>query len=211
MQSPRLSSSFTTLRQFVRTRTPTERCELCGVVLLADHAHLFEPASRQLLCSCDACLVSIGDQPGTPYRRVPRQVRRLPAFQLSAAQWDGLRIPVGMAFFFYSSPAKKVMVFYPSPAGPTESLLSLESWAEIVRDNPILQTLAPDVEALLVNRLQPQLAASGADDQGYYLAPIDKCYELVGLIRTHWRGLSGGSEVWEAIQQFYARLQEQSE
>jgi len=40
--------------------------------------------------------------------------------------------------------------------------------------------------------------------------PIDKCYELVGLIRTNWRGLSGGSEVWEAIGQYFAKLKEQA-
>jgi hypothetical protein len=28
----------------------------------------------------------------------------------------------------------------------------------------------------------------------------------VGLIRLHWRGLSGGAEVWSAIQQFFGDL-----
>ena len=157
------------------------------------------------------CLVSVGNQAGTPYRCVPRRVRSLPDFHITDAQWDSLLIPVGMAFFFYSSPAEKVMAFYPSPAGPTESLLSFESWTEIVRDNPVLQAMEPDVEALLVNRLPAHLKGHTDETQTYYLAPIDKCYELVGLIRMHWRGLSGGSEVWEEIAKFYARLQEQSE
>lgn len=190
--------SFATLRRFVRGRTPKERCEICGVELSADHAHLFEPAHRQLVCACDACALSISQQTGTPYRRVPRRVRFLMDFRLTDAQWDSLLIPVGMAFFFYNSPAERVMAFYPSPAGAMESLLNIASWAEIVRANSILQTLEPDVEALLVDRLQ--------DAQAYYLAPIDKCYELVGLIRMYWRGLSGGSEVWEEIGKFYAKL-----
>jgi hypothetical protein len=60
-----------------------------------------------------------------------------------------------------------------------------------------LQKLTPDVEALLANRL------SGGE---YFLVPIDKCYELVGLIRSYWRGLSGGTEVWKQIGSFYDEL-----
>jgi hypothetical protein len=126
----------------------------------------------------------------------------LPEFRLAEARWDSLLIPVGMAFFFHSTPAGRVMAFYPSPAGATESLLSLETWQELVQDNPVLAEMEPDVEALLVNRVQ------GA--QEYFIAPIDKCYELVGLIRANWRGLSGGTEVWDQIGKFYTKLKEQS-
>jgi hypothetical protein len=38
------------------------------------------------------------------------------------------------------------------------------------------------------------------------MAPIDRCFELVGLIRISWRGLSGGQEVWERIDTFFADL-----
>ena len=92
------------------------------------------------------------------------------------------------------------MAFYPSPAGPTESLLTLDAWEEVARDNPVLAEMLPDVEALLVNRLK--------GGQEYYLAPIDKCYELVGTIRKHWKGLSGGEEVWREIDEFFAALRE---
>ena len=40
----------------------------------------------------------------------------------------------------------------------------------------------------------------------YYLAPIDACYELVGRIRMQWRGLGGGTEVWEEITRFMTQL-----
>jgi hypothetical protein len=126
-------------------------------------------------------------------------VRRLSGFTLTDAQWDDLLIPVGMAFFFYNSAEGRIMAYYPSPAGPTESLLPLESWQELVRANPILGEIEPDVEALLVNRLK--------GGQAYYLTPIDRCYELVGLIRLNWRGLAGGSEVWQQIAAFFQRLQ----
>ena len=40
--------------------------------------------------------------------------------------------------------------------------------------------------------------------------PIDECFKLVGLIRIHWRGLSGGTEVWEEIGRFFTSLNERS-
>jgi hypothetical protein len=55
-----------------------------------------------------------------------------------------------------------------------------------------------DVEALLVNRLRAPGAA--------YVVPIDRCFHLVGLIRTRWRGLSGGTEAWKAVGQFFEEL-----
>ena len=190
--------AFGTLRRFARERAPQERCDLCSVELPPDHQHLLSPASRQLLCACDACAILFDSQADQKFRRVPRRVRLLAEFRLSDAQWESLLIPVGMAFFFESAAAARVMAYYPSPAGATESLLSLESWQEIVRHNPILKGMEADVEALLVNRIK------GAQD--YYLVPVDKCYELVGLIRIHWRGFSGGNEVWEEIEQFFVRL-----
>jgi hypothetical protein len=39
---------------------------------------------------------------------------------------------------------------------------------------------------------------------------IDHCYKLVGLLRTHWRGLSGGPEAWQMIERFFAELKEKS-
>jgi hypothetical protein len=59
-----------------------------------------------------------------------------------------------------------------------------------------------DVEALLVNR------SRGARE--HFLVPMDKCYSLVGLIRMHWRGFSGGKEVWEEIEQFFEELRRRS-
>jgi hypothetical protein len=71
-----------------------------------------------------------------------------------------------------------------------------------VQDNPVLKEIEPDTEALLVNRV--------GDARAYYLVPIDECYKLVGLIRARWRGLSGGTEVWEEIGRFFAALEERS-
>src|SRR6185436_3326736 len=118
----------------------------------------------RLICACDACAILFGSQDSGRYRRVPRQIRFLPDFRLTEGQWESLLIPINMAFFFHSTPAGRVVALYPSPAGPTESLLTLESWEEIVVENPLLKEMKPDVEALLVNRVR------GAE---FYLVPID--------------------------------------
>jgi hypothetical protein len=198
----REQSSFAALRRFVRPRAPAERCDFCSAELPVEHDHLLDPAGRGILCACRECVVSVGYQEGERYKRIPRRVRSLADFRMSEGVWDDLMIPVGMAFFFYNSAEGRVTAYYPSPAGPTESLLSLEAWQEVLRDNPILDELEADVEALLVNRLK-----SGQD---YFIVPIDRCYELVGLIRINWRGLSGGAEVWDEIQRFFERLKMQA-
>ncbi len=201
--SSQSQTSYSALKRFVRKRTPDEQCDLCSVEIAPEHSHLIDPVTRQLICACTPCALLFDGQPGTKYKRVPQRLRALQNFQMTDEQWDDLLIPVGMAFFFNSSTEGRVMAYYPSPAGPTESLLTLEAWQEVVEDNPVLREIQPDVEGLLVNRI------GGA--QEYYLAPIDKCYELVGLIRANWRGLSGGHEVWKEIAQFYNRLKERAE
>jgi Family of unknown function (DUF5947) len=193
---------FTTLRQFARKRANVERCEMCSNELSADHQHLIEPAARKLICSCDACAILFSGHGGAKFKRVPRRVRFLPNFQMTDGQWDSLMIPIEMAFLFLSTPHGKVVAFYPSPAGATESLLSLETWNDVVQENPILNEMEPDVEALLVNRVG---SGRGIRPE-FYVVPMDECYKLVGLIRMHWRGLSGGTEVWREVGAFFAGL-----
>jgi hypothetical protein len=197
--------AFSTMRDLVRRQEARERCDLCGTGLVRDHQHLIEPVARRLVCACDACAVLFPQGADTKYKRVPRGGRLLAGFQLPDGQWDSLLIPIGMAFFLKSSVEGKVLAFYPSPAGATESMLSLDAWNGIVADNPVLNEIESDVEALLVNRLDH---GRGAERSEYYLVPIDKCYELVGLIRSHWRGLSGGADVWRRIRCFFDDLKE---
>jgi hypothetical protein len=195
-------SSFGLLRDFVRKRAPGERCELCSAEIGTEHAHLLEPQSRQLLCACEPCSILFDGRQNGKFRRVPRRIQSLANFRLSDEQWASLYLPIGLAFFFQSTPARRVVAMYPSPAGATESLLTLEPWKELAVENPILDELEPDVEALLVNRV--------AETKVYFRVPIDECYKLVGLIRKHWRGLGGGSQVWEAIEQFFVSLNARS-
>jgi hypothetical protein len=191
-------SAFATLQSLTRKPRTSEHCDLCGIGVAHQHQHLIDPASRRLVCTCDACAVLFYQDGETKYKRVPRQARFLDNFRMTDGQWDSLMIPIGLAFFVESSRDNRVLALYPSSAGSTESLLSLEAWWEIVQENRVLAEMESDVEALLVNRL---------DRAGeYYLAPIDQCYQLVGLIRSNWRGLSGGTEVWGKIRDFFAEL-----
>ncbi len=213
------------LRQFARrreTRTPTEQCELCSAEIAANHRHLLELSQRALICVCRPCSILFGD-PGAgtgKYRLVPSRYLILSDFQMTDEQWDNLMIPVNMVYIFRSTGGEgrtpsearvaragevnRVMAFYPSPAGAMESLLDLEGWDELVSSNPILNDLEPDVEALLINRVRNR--GGDEDYREHYIVPIDACYELVGLIRLKWKGLSGGEEVWKAIAEFFARL-----
>jgi hypothetical protein len=200
---PTFDQAFATLRQFARSRPPAERCELCSAGLAHEHPHLVEISLRKIVCACEACATLFDGMANGKYRRVARRAQFLASFQMTDAQWENLYIPINMAFFFQSSVEGKVVALYPSPAGAVESLLSLDAWNEIVQENPILSQLQPDIEALLVNRVGHAHEWSRAE---YYIAPIDECYRLVGLIRANWKGLSGGSEVWAEIGRFFSEL-----
>jgi hypothetical protein len=198
------------LRQVVRRAAAgqeqaLERCELCGEPIPPEHRHLIDLDSRELMCTCQACriLFDSGAAGGGHFKLVPERRLRLPGFVMDDVTWEELRIPVDMAFFFRHSGEGRVVAYYPSPAGPTESLLELDAWAQIEAANPALGVMEADVEALLVNR------SRGA--RQYFLVPIEDCYALVGLIRTRWRGLTGGSEVWEEIEHFFETLASRSQ
>jgi hypothetical protein len=199
MSESRTGNTFAVLRQFSRLRAAMERCELCSTELCEVHPHLLEPAARKVLCVCDACaLLFCGGQNGLRYKRIPHRIRALSHFTVSDEQWESLMIPIQLAFFFRDSTSGRVVAMYPSPAGATESLLTLDAWEDIAAQDPLLQTMDSDVEALLVNRV--------GNPSHYFLVPIDECFRLVGIIRMHWKGLSGGVEVWREIQGFFQSL-----
>jgi hypothetical protein len=158
-----------------------ERCELCGAPIPAEHSHVLELESRDVKCACRPCALLFAR---TEKRRlIPRDVLRVDELELD---WEALRLPVDIAFFFRMG--GRMRAYYPSPLGPTESQLPVDVPVE----------LEDDVQALLVNRVR------GARRQ--WIVPIDECYALVGLIRTRWRGFTGGREVWEELDRFWDRL-----
>jgi hypothetical protein len=173
-----------------------ERCELCAEPIPPEHRHLLDLESRRLLCACRACTI-LFDRSGAGgghYRLIPDRVVAVENAGLDDQTWQSFGIPVEMAFFFHSSAAGRVVAFYPSPLGATESLLDL--------DDRLLEDLEPDVEALLVNRTRGRREC--------WIVPVDRCYELVGIVRTHWSGFTGGEEVWRALDEFFERLRKEA-
>ena len=200
--SPNISgAALDTLKRLQQRRPAQERCELCALALEERHAHLLEPRERRIVCSCSACAF-LFQEPGRRYRRIPPDAYFLAGFTLEDLQWEALAIPINLAFLFFSSVANRAVAYYPSPAGAMESSLEIEGWGQIITRHPRLQQMVTDVEALLVNRL--------ATPHEYYIAPIDRCYELAGIVRTRWSGFTGGDKVWNEIGRFFSMLRQQS-
>ncbi|HTN79825.1 MAG TPA: DUF5947 family protein [Acidimicrobiales bacterium] len=185
---------------------PGEQCELCGEEIPDAHGHLVDLHARSLMCACRGCylLFTPDGAGGDHFKAVPERYLAFPDLTLTATQWESLQIPVSVAFFFVNSTLGRVAAFYPSPAGATESLLSLDVWDDIVGDYPALATLLPDVEAILVR------ADRESGDAEVFLVPIDACYELVGHLRMLWQGFDGGSEAREALELFFAGVRDRA-
>jgi hypothetical protein len=188
------------LRRFVKAaQTPPpspaleELCEFCGDMAGPRHGHVVNTDKRSLLCTCRPCYLLFAHDSGR-YRAVPD--RYLPGARLSAAEWEGLGIPVGSAFFLRGEHGTSA--FYPSPAGATECLLNLDAWRRLGETHPILTAATDEVEAILVR------------DGECFLVPVDVCYELVGLVRTYWKGFDGGTEAHQRIDEFFAAIRAKS-
>jgi hypothetical protein len=191
---------LTAARQASERPRPVERCDLCEAIVPLDHRHLLQLEQRQILCACETCFAARAGDPGL--RPTGRRVMWLDDFALAPETWAELRIPIGLAFLFESSVAGQIVAFYPSPAGATESELDLGIWHELAAANPVLDSLEPDAEALIVNRL--------ADPPQFAIAPIDRCYALVGLVKLRWEGISGGQGLAAAVSGFFDALREEA-
>ena len=131
-----------------------------------------------------------------PTRRpaLPRGARPLPGAsrtsRWTAAAWDALQIPVGLAFFFRNSALDRTVAFYPGPgrchrvrAGP----------GRLERSSRRRSAGRP------AGRRRRGAAGAGARTTSAtaarvcHLVPIDACYEFVGRLRMLWRGFDGGS------------------
>lgn len=177
-----------------------ERCEFCAADLGHRHGHVADTADHRLLCVCRPCYLLFAPRGagGGRYRAVEDEVRVVSDLAVDDTGWEALRIPVDLAFAFRQTGEDRLLVFYPGPGGATESLLDVDAWADVAAANPVLDTLLPDVEAALVRKHDDRYTC--------HLVPVDVCYELVGLVRLHWTGLAGGSEVWRRIDAFFAGL-----
>ncbi|MDV3244099.1 MAG: Rieske (2Fe-2S) protein [Nitrososphaerales archaeon] len=158
---------------------------------------------RSVSCACNTCILTMAKE-GVLKPITPKRYVRLEQFVMSDEIWEAFQIPVGLAFFFWSSVENRIMGFYPSPMAAVEVLLPIQNtWFELERVNPILKELRSDIDALLVNRMRGTTHA-------YYVSPIDECYKLVGIMRTTWKGITGGREAEAAIIRFFEELRKKS-
>jgi len=193
------------LSEMLRKRPPEgERCDFCATPVAPDHDHSIELAARRILCTCRPCHIvfePVGAAQGK-YRAIPNRYREVSEFVVDDATWDSLQLPIGLVFFFYNSTERRTVAFYPSPAGATESLLPLEEWVGIVARYPEFSSIEPDVEAILIQR--------NREVSRCFIVPIDAAYELVGLIRTCWKGFDGGQEAHQKIAQYFEKVHTRS-
>lgn len=228
------NSDFAALQGLLRKPAPVtaERCDFCALPLPPEHGHLVDLTARRIMCGCRPCYL-VFEPDGAArgrYKPVPTRYAALDDHSVDDAAWDALQIPIGLAFFFYNSVEKRVIALYPGPAGATESQLSLEAWSTLAA-HPVVADMQADVEALVLRRLGSVGAAGGATStertQGAarskpfgasgeapdgtitrsYLVPIDKAYELVGVIRSSWKGFDGGEEAHGRIDAFFGDVE----
>ncbi len=173
-----------------------EACDLCGVGIGEEHRHLLHLAERRIVCACEACWAMRSGE--GDYRPTGNRTVWLTGLEVPDDLWAGFQIPIGLAFFMESTVTGCIVAMYPSPGGATESELHFESWNRMRALNPVLETLEPDIEGLIANRL--------CDPPLYVVAPIDRCYELTGTIKAAWEGISGGPGVQAAVDRFFEAL-----
>ncbi|KIE24354.1 hypothetical protein LK08_25110 [Streptomyces sp. MUSC 125] len=184
------------IRSAAAGRDRPERCDLCDAPAPDGHRHLYDTGRREVLCACGACAVLFaGDGTGGgQYLLVPR--RRV---RLAPVDTGPLGVPVGLVFFVPRADGT-VTAQGPSPAGAMRWEVDADRWREMCTRCPQLASLAPEVEALLVNTVR------GFDH--HWIVPVDDCFRMVAVVRREWRGLAGGGRVWPAVEQFFTELTE---
>lgn len=175
---------------------------MCGTPVESRHGHVVDTEHRSLMCACRACYL-LFTRPAAgagKYRAVPDRYLNDTDHPFTSAEWDALGIPVNSAFFLASD--NGTAAFYPSPAGATECLLDLNAWERLATEHPMLATVEPEVEAILIRGTDAGVEC--------FLVPIDACYQLVGTVRVYWKGFDGGQEAHEHIDAFFDNIRSQA-
>jgi hypothetical protein len=180
------------LQRFVRP--PQAVCEICAAPLGDAHGHVLELEREQPRCVCHACALLFHASPSR-FRTLPDRVERL---AISDEEWASLQLPVQLSYLILRE--ERCRAFHPSPAGAIEAAIGDEAWAALLAHHPRLQSLTPQVEALLSYQKRGSAGAR-------FIVPIDTCWELLRLVQRSWRGFNGG-DVWPAIDDFLAGIEQ---
>lgn len=180
------------------TRSMAEQCEMCAAPLAGEQRHLLDLAHHTFLSICTACALAFGPRGANAglYRLIPTRRLALLDFQATDELWAG---PVTMICLLRNSETGSVLAVYLDPSGVRESVFDLDCWKTLRTANPLLESLEPDVEALLLQRVGPAPAS--------YIVPIDTCARLIGLLKNRQRNQVSRQEIWRAVGAFFADLQ----
>ena len=194
--SPGYENAFGALRQFVRRASVTwSAANFAAPKWRPEHPHLIEPGTQQAAMHLQRLRDSVQRHGNEIQAGAARACSRLQNFHLSDGQWESLMVPDQHGFLFPQHAGRTSGCVLSQPRGSDRVAACRSIPGKISRTLiPLLAEMEPDVEALLVNRVGH---ARGFAAPEYYVLPIDECYKLVGLIRANWRGLSGGTEVWQ--------------
>jgi hypothetical protein len=186
--------SLASFARRVERPAPQSTCELCRAPIGEPHRHVVEIGQRGVQCVCQACgLLFASGETSLPYRTVSDRV--VAGAGISATAWATVGVPVSLAFFVRSR--GRVAVSYPGPAGIVDGDVEPEALAAVT---PLARELADDIEALLVH------GERGAATLACYLVPITTAFELAGMLRSTWRGISGGDETQARLAALFADL-----
>lgn len=189
--------ALASLRRLKEAARSEGYCDLCSAALSPEHRHFVESTFHRLICTCHLCSLLLN---GTEtYRAVPTRIQPLYGNRISDAEWRALGIPVSLAFL-YVTDDRNVTAVYPSPGGAVRAQVDISDWKRILSAHPVFQSLQPLVESVLIDRNR---------EAHCFLVPIDRSYKLIGTIRRHWQGFSGGPEVQQAINRFFEELPQQ--
>lgn len=175
-----------------------DHCEMCAALLAGDERrHLLDLAHHALLSICNACALAFGPRGANAgsYRLIPTRHLALLNFQATDGLWAGSGRSAKIAYLLRSSEAGHVLAVYLDPAGARESAFDLEHWKTLLTANPLLDSLEPDVEALLINRM--------GQEQTFYIVPITTCSQLVGLLTEQ----GNEQEIWKDPGAFFEKIQ----
>ena len=148
---------------------PPDGCDICHAPMPATTATC---CSSRSAGSCARASRAGRSIPGTPRYRPPgTRTVRLDGFGLDDELWARSRSrSAWRSSCAPRSPAASWRFIPVRPGRPNPS--SPRGLGQLVAANPSLNDLDPDAEALIVNRLRGRRSTS--------IAPIDKCYALVG-------------------------------
>lgn len=201
-RAPRWDFLAGLLRRLIRFDTAENACAFCQSSTAAHYRHLLDVPSRKILCACQQCASHV-EPLEENFKLIPTTARRLSDFQMTDYQWDGLSLPINLAFFYRDNLSGEMAVVYPQPDGLVKDTLSNAQWAVLEEENPALAEMQADIEALLVNRV--------GFARDYFIAPVDQCHELADRLLLRWRQGPDGEQAWGEIHEFFTALRKEAE